>query len=294
MTGIPVDTELGVVRLTVRDVIRARAFYQQALGLARVDGPRGAVYLGAPDGRALVALRGDRLAASSSSRQPGLFHVALLLPSRRALAVALLRLARHRVALAGASDHLVSEALYLEDPEGNGIELYRDRDPADWPRDDHGQPRMATLPLDLEQLADELREAPPLPAELAALPPGARVGHVHLQVAELRHSERFYASVLGFGVTAREPQGALFLAAGDYHHHVGLNTWRTAGARPVPAGTAGLASFEVRVGSDAGLADVLDRVAADELAVEHHDGEDGAGVGALVRDPSGNGVLLTR
>ena len=225
-------TTLGAVRLRVADLAGARSFYERALGLeARADGE--VVALGVPGGPALVELREQADAAPRRPGASGLFHLALLLPSRAELARALWRLARERVPLTGASDHLVSEALYLADPEGNGIELYRDRPREEWERDG-GELRMATLPLDLDPL---LAEAPAEPE--AAIAPGTRLGHVHLQVADLRAAEAFYGGALGFEAMVRGSPGALFLAAGGYHHHVGLNTWASRSAAAVSSRSPG-------------------------------------------------------
>lgn len=286
MSTIDANAEIGLVRLTVRDLGRARAFYEQGLGLRVADASAGVLRLSAADGPPLLELRSDRVATPLDHAMPGLYHVALLVPTRRDLAVALLRLSQSNLRLTGASDHLVSESLYLEDPEGNGIELYRDRPRSTWPHHEDGRLTMSTLALDLADLADELAAEPPPPAPLTHLPTGTRVGHVHLQVSELRRSEAFYSGVLGFDVTVRDNAGALFLSAGGYHHHVGLNVWRSRGAAAARPGV-GLRSFEVRLPTDAAFADVIDRVVADELALEHVDG------GTLIRDPSGNAVLLT-
>src|SRR5262249_17342915 len=153
------------------------------------------------------------------------------------LARALERVARAGWAFTGASDHLVSEALYLRDPEGNGIEIYRDRPRDEWRRVD-GDIEMATLPLDLAGLMAEAPEDPE-----AGMPAGPRRGHVHLQVADLVAAEAFSHGVLGFDVTVRSSPGALFLSAGGYHHHVGLNTWAGEGIPAPPPGARGLRSF---------------------------------------------------
>jgi catechol 2,3-dioxygenase len=286
MSTIDANAEIGLVRLTVRDLGRARAFYEEGLGLRVADASAGVARLSAADGPPLLELRSDRVAAPVDRSAPGLYHVALLLPTRRDLAVALFRLSQSSLRLTGASDHLVSESLYLDDPEGNGIELYRDRPRSTWPHDAQGRLTMSTLPLDLASLADELAGEAPPPEPLTRLPAGTRTGHVHLQVSELRRSEAFYCGVLGFDVTVRDSAGALFLAAGGYHHHVGLNVWRSQGAAAARPGV-GLRSFELRLPTNAAFADVIDRVVADELPFEHVDG------GTLLRDPSGNAVLLT-
>jgi catechol 2,3-dioxygenase len=275
---------MGTVRLTVSDLSRSRAFYEESLGLAGHPLADGELALGVGDERALVALREDRSASTRDPRATGLFHLAVLLPSRLDLAHALRRLAESRWPLDGASDHLVSEALYLSDPDGNGIEIYRDRPRDEWTHGEIG-PEMATLPLDLRSLADELEAAtgpqPEAPAETT-------IGHVHLQVAELREVERFYAELLGFDVTVRGYPGALFVSAGGYHHHLGLNTWHSAGSAAPAPGALGLRSYEILLPDEDELARVTARLADAGIAAEA-DPEHG---GHLVRDPSGNAALL--
>ena len=180
--------------------------------------------------------------------------------------------------LDGASDHLVSEALYLSDPEGNGIELYRDRPREEWPRAGEGI-QMATIPLDLDDLLSEDAASTP------AMPSGTTLGHVHLQVSDLDGAEPFWVDALGFELMARLPPHAAFVAAGGYHHHVGLNTWAGIGAPPPPEGARGLDRFEVILPSDGELDAAAERLAR---VAEVERTEDGV----LARDPSGNAVLL--
>jgi catechol 2,3-dioxygenase len=281
--SIAADTTVGTVALTVSDLDRSRAFYETVLGLTGHEVDDGGLALGVADEPALVRLRGDSAAPPLHPRATGLFHLAVLTPSRRELAYALARLAGSRWPLSGASDHLVSEALYLNDPDGNGIEIYRDRDRSEWRTGEDGQLAMATLRLDLESLAGELHDAPPVPDRM---PAGTRIGHVHLQVADIAAAEDFYHGVLGFDVTVRGYPGALFVSAGGYHHHIGLNTWNSAGAAPPAPGAVGLRSFDVRLPDRAELERVLARVGAAGLAVDTLDGT------TAVRDPSGNAVLL--
>jgi catechol 2,3-dioxygenase len=276
---------MGTVSLNVSDVDRSRLFYERALGLRARDGDGGTVAMHAADGPALVELHGDSSAPRLDPRNTGLFHLAVLVPSRLDLAFALARLASARWALDGASDHLVSEALYLSDPDGNGIEIYRDRPRDEWRRSD-GQLEMATLPLDLQGLARELSSVAEPQVEA---PPGTRVGHTHLQVSELDEIEAFYAGVLGFDVMVRHYPGALFVSAGGYHHHLGLNTWNSHGSGPPPAGSVGLRSFEVRLPDKPALDAVLGRIDAAGLTTEV-DCDRGT---HIVRDPSGNAVELS-
>lgn len=281
-TRIDPDTTLGTVRLTVSDLDRSRTFYERAIGLRASERDDGTLALGVADGPALIELRGDSAAPRLNRRAPGLYHVAILVPTRVDLAFALARLAATRWPLDGASDHLVSEALYLSDPDGNGIEIYRDRPRSDWPRA-QGTLQMATMPLDLDDLLGELRDATGLQEQA---PTGTRIGHVHLQVADLAAAEAFYHRVLGFDVMVRGYPGALFVSAGGYHHHVGLNTWHSAGAAPQDAGAIGLRSFTIELPDSDGLAAVSARIEAAGVPYERRPD------GIHVRDPSGNAVAL--
>ncbi len=281
---------IGTVRLTVADLDRSRTFYERAIGLRATELEDGSLSLGLRGERPLIELRGEPYAPPIDRRAPGLYHLAILVPTRVDLAVAVTRLVQARWPLSGAADHLVSEALYLSDPDGNGIEIYRDRSREQWPRVDD-ELELATLPLDLDELLGELTHGPQAgllmsTGTLPPMPAGTRVGHVHLQVAELADAEAFYSGVLGFEVMVRTNLGALFLSAGGYHHHIGLNTWHSARKPPPPPGSIGLRSFEVLLPDAAELDRVLARVstAGTEAAA--------ADDGVLVRDPSGNAVVL--
>ncbi len=287
--SIAPETSVGTVRLTVSDLARSTHFYEHVLGLRAADGENGSVSLSAGGRRVLVELHGDSSAPPLDPRSPGLYHMAILMPDRRELAIALARLGSRRWPLTGASDHLVSEALYLADPDGNGIEIYRDRPREEWTERD-GTLAMATLPLDLHDLLAELDGA----SEVKALAPeGTRMGHVHLQVSDLTRPEAFYSGVLGFDVMVRSYPGALFVSAGGYHHHIGLNTWQSAEAGRRERGAVGLRSFDVLLPTPDELEAVVTRVRAAGIDTQAADGgvlvEDG---GVLVEDPSGNGVLL--
>jgi catechol 2,3-dioxygenase len=271
---------VGPVGLTVRDLAGVRDFYERAVGLTALEEGERRALLGAGE-RPLVELVEDRDAPSRPPRSTGLFHLAILVPGRAELARSLRRLIETRRPLQGASDHLVSEALYLGDPEGNGIEIYRDRARDEWQRDGD-ELRMATLPLDLDDL---LREPAGDRAALAPLPDGTRIGHVHLDVADLAASEAFYAGLLGLDVTARGYPGALFLSAGGYHHHVGLNTWRGAGAPP-PPGALGLRAFDLTLPDATAIEETLARLRDGGVELERFDGA------VELRDPSGNGLRL--
>jgi catechol 2,3-dioxygenase len=275
-------TALGAVRLTVSDLARSRTFYERAIGLRARERGDGTLALGVSGGPVLIELRGDDAAPSLDRRATGLYHLAILVPSREDLAFAVARLVEARRPLDGASDHLVSEALYLCDPDGNGIEIYRDRPREQWPRAGD-RLQMATLPLDLDGLLAELAGAGELQT---SAPVGTRIGHVHLQVADLAAAEGFYHGVLGFEVTVRTYFGALFVSAGGYHHHLGLNTWHSAGAAAPAPGSVGLRSFTIELPDEHELAAVLARVRAARIPCSDEQG------GVLVRDPFGIGVVL--
>jgi catechol 2,3-dioxygenase len=275
-------TTVGRVTLTVRDGRSARDFYERAIGLTALDGGGGPALLGV-GGRPLLELVEDAGAPPRPARGTGLFHLAILVPDRVELARSVRRLIEARWPLQGASDHLISEAVYITDPEHNGIEIYRDRPREEWRRDGD-ELRMATLPLDLN---DVLGEAGDDGYPLGPLPAGTRMGHVHLNVADLAASEDFYAGLLGFEVTARGYPGALFLSAGGYHHHIGLNIWRGAGAPAPPIGARGLRAYELVLPSQSSLDETVARLRAGGVEV------DSAGGVAEVRDPSGNLLRLT-
>ncbi len=276
-------TSLGAVGLTVADLEAQSAFYRDAIGLVELSREADTVALGAPGARApLVTLVGRPDAEPRPPRTTGLFHLALLVPSRADLARSLNRVSSAGHRLTGASDHLVSEALYLDDPEGNGIEIYRDRPPQEWQYAD-GQLQMATLALDLVAL---LATVPERDAG-SGMPAETRMGHVHLQVASIPAAEAFYVDALGFEATVRAYPGALFVSAGGYHHHLGLNTWAGEGLLPPPPGARGLRSFTVVLPDAEALGRTLRAAAAAGLDVVHGAGE------ATVTDPSGNRIVLT-
>jgi catechol 2,3-dioxygenase len=283
MSSIDPRTSIGTVRLTVSDLRRSQDFYERTIGLAATEQDDGTVSLGVPGAPPVVELQGDASATPLQRRATGLYHLAILLPTRRDLALALVRLAQAHWPLDGASDHLVSEALYLSDPDGNGIEIYRDRPRDQWPGTE-GQIEMPTLPLDLD---DVLGELSPGDHGEPRVPAGTSIGHVHLQVADLAEAEAFYSGVLGFDVMVRLYPQAMFISAGGYHHHIGMNTWQSAGAAEPAPGSVGLRSYEILLPSEDELHRVLSRVR--DAGLPTIQTSDGA---TLLRDPSGNGVLL--
>ncbi|HWQ15713.1 MAG TPA: VOC family protein [Roseiflexaceae bacterium] len=279
--SLPPATRIGAVTLAVADLGRSLEFYQQALGFRlhrRADGTA-ALGAGGPDLLRLVEQPGARPARGVT----GLYHFAVLVPTRRDLARSLRRLAELRTPLQGMSDHAVSEAIYLADPDGNGIEIYRDRPRAEWPRAGP-EVRMTVEPLDLDGLLGELAgdEEP-----WSGLRPATTIGHMHLHVADIAAARQFYVGVLGFELMQRFGAQAEFVAAGGYHHHIAYNIWAGRGAPPPAPDMAGLRSFEVLLPDQAALEAALSRVRAAGLPVEQAAG------GTLVRDPSQNAVVLT-
>jgi len=237
---LPADAHIGKVSLTVRDLQRSVAFYREVLGFVEL----GPGQLGPAGGRVLIELHERKDAIAKPRRSSGLFHFAILVPSRAALGRSLRRLTEKRWPMSGAADHLVSEALYLSDPDGLGIEIYRDR-PRDTWRVIDGEMAMATDPLDLQSVYEE----PGAEAAWNGLEAGTIMGHVHLHVPHLDTAEAFYCGGVGFDPIVRRYPGALFVSAGGYHHHLGLNTWVGVGAPPPPENAVGMRAFTIESAS---------------------------------------------
>ena len=271
-------THIGAVHLTISDLGRAVRFYEAHLGftLRARDDRTASLGAGGPD---LLVLSQCQTAPRVRGTT-GLYHFAILVPSRADLSRALRRLIETETVMQGAADHGVSEALYLADEDGNGIEIYRDRPRHEWPYVG-GQLHMGADPVDFDDLLSE-----PSSQRGSGLAKGTVIGHVHLHVSRLADAERFYVGALGFELMQRYGPSALFVSAGGYHHHIGLNTWAGVGAPPPPPGAIGLRHFTVRVPNAAALADVLGRLSAADIPVEPVDG------GWLVRDPARNSILL--
>jgi catechol 2,3-dioxygenase len=257
-------------------------FYCQVLGFEKADEDADGVALKPRQGEVLIKLIHDPQALPAESQTSGLYHFALLLPQRLDLARVLQHLLTSKVQLQGAADHLVSEALYLPDPEGNGIELYADRPRAQWPQMD-GRLMMATDPLDFDSLLAELDRAPGSWEGIAA---GTRLGHIHLHVGDLDIARYFYEQLLGFDMMAMYGLSAAFLAAGGYHHHIGINTWAGQGAPPPAPGSAGLDHFSIELPELEALHSIQERLDKAGAPLESLDG------GLMTRDPFGAGVFL--
>jgi catechol 2,3-dioxygenase len=253
MAAIDPSLRIRSVELAVSDLPRSVDFYERVLGLPLIARDEHRAELGADPARPTLLLGDIAAPTPLPPGATGLYHVAWLHPSRAALAETVLRVAGSRWQIEGASDHGVSEALYLSDPDGLGIEIYADRPRERWerPPDGHGV-KMVTLPLDVDDLLAQ-SAAEPAPA----MPASTAVGHVHLKVSDVPRAAAFYRERLGFEEQAKLPSAA-FLAAGGYHHHVGLNSWQSRGATPAPDSAPGLRAIEFELG-DAGALEALER-----------------------------------
>jgi len=281
--SIDPQTTIGAVHLTVSDLGRSVRFYESHVGFKLHRGNDRVASLGAGGADLLVLSECEK--APRVRGTTGLYHFAVLVPSRVELARSLRRLIETDTLMQGFADHGVSEAMYLADPDGNGIEIYRDRPRVEWPMAE-GRLRMTADPLDLEGILSELQGREDSWPGLAR---ETRIGHVHLHVSRLADAEAFYVGTLGFDLTQRYGPSALFVSAGGYHHHIGLNTWAGVGAPPPPPGAIGLRHFVVRLPDRPALDRVAARVGAAGIALEDVDVEGGL----LVRDPAQNAILLT-
>lgn len=280
-TSVHPATRLGHVHYTAANLDRQVEFYQSVLGfkLQRREGNTADLGAGSETLLRLTELPG----AQRSRGTTGLYHTAFLVPTRWELAHLLRRIAETRTPIQGMVDHHTHLAIYLPDAEGNGIELAWDFPREQWPKLED-MFALGNGPLEPEELFAEI-ERNPAPWEGAA--PETTVGHVHLHVSDLESAAHFYHDVLGFDITVSEKRiGAVFLSAGGYHHHIGLNVWRGVGAPPPPADAIGLRHFTVILPDSAELERVVARVQQAGIQTERTE------AGVLVRDPSQNGVLL--
>lgn len=280
MEAIHPQTQIGLVSLTVSNLRRSLSFYTHNIGLKLLSLEERSAVLGTAE-RPLLHLVAQP-GAKHQANTTGLYHFALLLPSRVELAKSLKHMVQTDTPLGGFSDHSVSEAIYLSDPDGNGIEIYRDRKQQEWPTLD-GRLQMNTLPLDLQGLLGELNGRTPA---WDGLPSGTKMGHIHLHIRDVDEAEAFYCDVLGFDRIMRYGPSAAFVSAGRYHHHIGLNTWAGRGAPPSPAGAVGLRHYQILLPSAEALTAVQARL---EAHGTHFEAEDGT---IALHDPSQNKIHL--
>ena len=275
------DSVVGAVTLRVSDAGVQRDFYEHGVGLETVSEEGALTELRGAGDFSQIRLDSTHSAGAEPVRVPhaGLFHTAFRYPDRSSLAAAVARTARSAREFQGASDHGVSEAVYFADPEGNGIELYRDRAFDDWPQAEPGKVGMFTAPLDLPAL---LEEAAPDGSEK---PPD--VGHIHLMTADVSRALAFWRDGVGLDERQRFGPSAVFLAEGLYHHHIGANSWHSAGAGPAPADRPGLEAFELRLRSDGAVEAAAEGLERAGITVKRDDAR------ANFRDVDGNQVHVT-
>jgi catechol 2,3-dioxygenase len=279
-TSIDPRTTIGTLSLTVADLARSIAFYTGPLGFQVLahEGPRATLGAG---GTPLLYLTEVSGAKPWPGYATGLYHFAILLPTRADLGRWLRNWLDHGYPLPGQGDHLVSEAFYLSDPDGNGIEVYRDRPRDEWAWEG-GRIKMDSLPIDVKGV---LQAAIDEGSAWAGFPAGTTIGHMHLQVGDIARAAQFYVETLGFDLVAEMPS-ALFVSAGGYHHHLGMNIWHSRGAKPAPDGTAGLRDFTIVFADDDARQRTLARVAASGQNPEWENGV------AVIQDPWSNRLHL--
>lgn len=273
------NTYVGHVKIKVQDLQRSLQYYQEVIGFQILEQTATSAKLTTDGKSSVLSLEQPDNALPKEGKTTGLYHFALLLPSRSDLA----NIVRHFAQLGiriGSSDHLVSEALYLSDPDGNGIEIYADRPASVWSWVNE-EVQMAVDPLNFEDLLAENQQA-----SWTGLPADTVMGHIHLHVSELKKTEEFYTKGLGFEVVNRFGTRALFISTGKYHHHIGLNTWNGVGAPPPPANSVGLESFSLILPSD----EARKQVVSDLKQIGATVVEDGDVW--VTTDPSGNRILL--
>ncbi|MFO7664731.1 MAG: VOC family protein [Chloroflexota bacterium] len=272
---------IGRVALSVTSLDRAVDFYTNSIGLTLLEHERDSARLSAGD-EVLLVLQ-EQPGAYPVRRAAGLYHFALLVPSRHDLAVTLRHLLEVDAPISGYADHAVSEAIYLTDPDGHGIEIYRDRPRSEWVYPG-GDLKITVEPFDFQGVMAELESKP---AEWAGLAAETMIGHIHLQVAHIPATEDFYIKLLGFDLMARYGSGASFLSANGYHHHFGLNTWAGVGLPPAPAEAAQLLWYEIRLPDAAAVKAVESRLSAAGYPFRYE------GASLQISDPSGIQILVS-
>lgn len=270
---------VDTAHLVVQDLSVVSGYYQRVIGLGLLEKTESGHVLGA-HGTPLLTLTTGSNVKRAPRQAAGLFHTAFLVPDRKALAGWLFHAAHSGVQLDGASDHLVSEALYLTDPEGNGIEIYRDRTPMEWNYHEDGTVEMATDRLNLQALYDSAPKE-----NFVGMQPGTVLGHIHLQVGDIPQADAFYRDVLGLKIMARYP-GASFFATGGYHHHIAANIWNSRGAVARQDAMSGLSDYTLRFTDPAALDRAVQNLDKLEIAATR------TSSGWSLKDPWGIGLTL--
>lgn len=266
---IPDNTKVQSAELKVKDLKRSLNFYSHLMGFKIINQTESSAELSA-NGKLpyILKLAEDKSAVYRYKGTTGLFHIAIRLPNRKELARVFLRLFKERIKFQGFSDHIVSEALYLQDPDENGVELYADRPKDEW-QYDMGQIVMDTLPLNLNVITNELDDRD----EWNGIHPDTDIGHIHLNVSDLNIAQKFYSLILGMNVTNSAYNGAMFFSAGGYHHHIGTNVWSSLNGSPAPENTMGLLSYTIKVPDADYIREIQTRAGEAGLVLNEFDGE---------------------
>ncbi|MFZ1461928.1 MAG: VOC family protein [Ignavibacteria bacterium] len=261
---IPDNTLIQSISLRVRNIEDSVKFYSYLMGFKVIDKKPNQVFL-SPNGKLpyLICLTESGNSKSRNPKSPGLFHAAFKFPSRKELGRVFLRLFNNQIKFQGFSDHLVSEAIYLSDPDGNGIELYADKPRSEWEWT-FGQVVMDTLPLDLSKITSEIDD----PEIWNGIHPETNIGHIHLSVSDLYKSEKFYSHILGFNVSNSLIPGAVFYSAGGYHHHIGTNIWQSEKGRTYEEKKTGLLEFTIKFPDENYLRSVTDKITESDLYIK--------------------------
>lgn len=266
--------------LKVRDLNKSLVFYQEILGLEILEKKVNKVLLTADGATAMITLTSSGDIIEKLPNRTGLYHFAILLPDRFQLGLFLKNMREKNYEITGGSDHGVSEAIYLKDPDDNGIEVYADLDTSEWNRK-NGQIEMVTESLDYEGILNEAANS-----EWDGMPKKAKIGHIHFQVSDLEKAKKFYVQGLGFDIIQRLGKSALFLSTGGYHHHIGLNTWDIKGADTLPENSAGLEYYTLNFPDQKKRNESLENLKKMGYKVIEKDN------GIFTEDPAGNVIKL--
>lgn len=284
MNVLPSDSAIRNIDLNVRNIETSADFYSGMLGFRIVSRDDSNVYLSATGSEPyMIGLHEDNAAPARMRGTPGLYHVAFKFTGRKELAKVFMRLFDAGMKFQGFSDHLVSEAIYLSDPDGNGIEIYVDKPEREWVWK-MGEVVMDSLPLDLSVVTKEYDKT----EDWTGIHPETKIGHIHLNVSDLLNAEKFYSRFIGFNVTNFSYPGARFFAAGKYHHHIGANTWSAKRDAAKVKGSLGMKSFSIYIPDEAAIKNIVKIVADNDLILEEHDGEK-----VIVKDFDDNEIVIT-
>ncbi len=265
---LPDNTKIQSASLRVKDLKRSLNFYSHLVGFKIISENETSAQLSATGNLPyIISMHEDKNAIHQPRGTTGLFHIAIRLPNRKELARIFLRLFDNKVKFRGFSDHLVSEAIYLEDPDENGVELYTDKPREEW-QYDMGQVQMATLPLDLTVLTNELDDRD----VWNGIHPDTDMGHIHLSVSNINKAQHVYSMILGMNISNSTYSGAMFFAAGGYHHHIGVNVWSSKNGYPAPENSAGLINFTIKIPDIEYLKEIEKKSAESGLIEKPYDG----------------------